>query len=1118
MVTLDLTPFSIRAPTYQVIEHLPDGSYIQVKPAPLNTLRGFIHELPDAVVAGGVMETGLFAQIVLPDHRQFWIQPASTVMDDAPPGLHALYAGGEATDFSARCTTQTTNSVPTGTTFADRGGTQRWQALVAVDAEFQFYRQTGSSALTQQMVNIIFNIVNVQYEREVDIRHVLGTIIVRTFQNYNPDHPTDNMRVQFGNWWNANHQNIPRDLAVQLDGDGAGGQADPNADICNTSTAYCGCGMDWPNLSYRTDTVAHEIGHCWSACHCPCDTPPYTMNWIITYANRFEGSPASTPASDGGCGLNASSIAQIVNHRNSRECLDIVEAASAIPNDSCFNATTVPCGIDEIPFTCTFGFTNRGATTDGPLTGCRAGHNDIWYRYIAPCDGTLTVSTCFNSFDTLLFAYNSTACPPTQASQVGCDDDTACESSSTASRVSFATTRGTSYLIRISGYSGNVGTGILKFENAICARPVNDSCVAATSVGQGVDIPFSTVGATTGFGLDVRPDVPPHDSYLDSNCVGAVGDDRQIAKDIWFRYIAPCSGTTRFSTCGSSFDTKIAIYTPCPTDDNQALGCNDDSCGLQSSIDVFLTAGSGYLVRVGGYHGAVGTGTLRIDSFQCPPPANDNCSSTWWALTEAFAAGGTTHPASVDGSATLGNSNAPDVWYIYTPSCTGYATIDTCGSICDTVVSIHTGCPGTIANQIAIDDDACGNLDSRLTFNCVANQQYIVRVAAYSLATSDAFFIRAACTPGPPVNNACANATDVSSCANQNSYTLISATNDGSATCGLSASNPDVWFTFTAPYSGRLIAATCGSNDFPQADQGIDTVLSLHSGCPGTTANQIACSDDTSDPDCYQVGTNRYDSYLAYNIAAGETVKFRVSKYNTSALGRFNFYVRLIPSNAECSGAITIEDGSTTTYCTENAGTEFPNFPNQRADLWYRYTAPCDGDVLVSLCGSYQNAAWTVWQDSGACPPTFYEDSEYPSNHPNCAGFVSRSTFRGRAGESYFIEVGGSNTGPGIMYVSCTPNTGACCYGSLCRVTTNEFCVQGGGAFIGVGEPCKFPGNPVTCCDANINDNSGVSVQDIFDFLSIYFASAPGADFNNSGAISVQDIFDFLTAYFAGCA
>ena len=62
------------------------------------------------------------------------------------------------------------------------------------------------------------------------------------------------------------------------------------------------------------------------------------------------------------------------------------------------------------------------------------------------------------------------------------------------------------------------------------------------------------------------------------------------------------------------------------------------------------------------------------------------------------------------------------------------------------------------------------------------------------------------------------------------------------------------------------------------------------------------------------------------------------------------------------------------------------------------------------------------------------------------------------------------------------------------------------------------PGNSITCCPANINHLGGLSVQDIFDYLSAYFSQAPEADFNQSGAISVQDIFDFLGAWFGGCA
>ncbi|MFN7022335.1 MAG: GC-type dockerin domain-anchored protein, partial [Phycisphaerales bacterium] len=60
-------------------------------------------------------------------------------------------------------------------------------------------------------------------------------------------------------------------------------------------------------------------------------------------------------------------------------------------------------------------------------------------------------------------------------------------------------------------------------------------------------------------------------------------------------------------------------------------------------------------------------------------------------------------------------------------------------------------------------------------------------------------------------------------------------------------------------------------------------------------------------------------------------------------------------------------------------------------------------------------------------------------------------------------------------------------------------------------------GNPTTCCPANFNGESGVTVQDIFDFLGAFFAEEASADFNGSGSVTVQDVFDCLTAYFSGC-
>ena len=57
----------------------------------------------------------------------------------------------------------------------------------------------------------------------------------------------------------------------------------------------------------------------------------------------------------------------------------------------------------------------------------------------------------------------------------------------------------------------------------------------------------------------------------------------------------------------------------------------------------------------------------------------------------------------------------------------------------------------------------------------------------------------------------------------------------------------------------------------------------------------------------------------------------------------------------------------------------------------------------------------------------------------------------------------------------------------------------------------------VPVCRADFNQDGAVTVADIFQFLSAWFARDSRADFNGFNGVTVQDIFDFLTAWFAGC-
>ncbi len=158
------------------------------------------------------------------------------------------------------------------------------------------------------------------------------------------------------------------------------------------------------------------------------------------------------------------------------------------------------------------------------------------------------------------------------------------------------------------------------------------------------------------------------------------------------------------------------------------------------------------------------------------------------------------------------------------------------------------------------------------------------------------------------------------------------------------------------------------------------------------------------------------------------------------------------------------------------------------------------------------NAEGISWFVSGAAGQSLYSINGSVAGGQFAAsafGFLLVDAYADRL-EFRFVNTAGQVLDTSVIAAT----TGACCAGTACAVSTQAGCV---GAFAGVGVACGPVGNPTTCCPANYNGQSGITVQDIFDFLAGYFAGSPQADINASGGLTVQDIFDFLSAYFAGC-
>ena len=116
-------------------------------------------------------------------------------------------------------------------------------------------------------------------------------------------------------------------------------------------------------------------------------------------------------------------------------------------------------------------------------------------------------------------------------------------------------------------------------------------------------------------------------------------------------------------------------------------------------------------------------------SFVAEAPSNDRCDRAL-PVGEIEALGFSTMEATADGpgSPIFG----PNIWYCYTPSRTGEATVSLCNSKYDTMVAAYRGCAcdPQATDRIAYNDDFWG-YQSQIQFDVIAGRQYLVEIGGF---------------------------------------------------------------------------------------------------------------------------------------------------------------------------------------------------------------------------------------------------------------------------------------------------------------------------------------------------------------------------------------------------
>ncbi len=328
-----LKPHSVRSPDYRLVVQGAGGIFEEKEPGVERTYRGVVEGLSGSAVAASVDKGAVRALVLIPGRDRIWIEPAGGGIAGAPAALHAIYDDG-AVAAGGRCgsdihsltsgdAVSVDSSTPSSSPIQVATGlpNETWFAELAIDTDVEFFERFGSIEATEAQLNAIINTVNIQYERDVGIQHVISHVLIRTeFVSMYSSHSANSLLFQFSDFWFRFQGDVQRDTAHLFTGKGLSngtlGLANFSG-ICDHREGYglsgynkrcdagdnfgsdCGTDANCPGGSCvegvcqayacRTDLTAHELGHNWAAPHCPSPNfcSGWTMNPSVQAANRF---------------------------------------------------------------------------------------------------------------------------------------------------------------------------------------------------------------------------------------------------------------------------------------------------------------------------------------------------------------------------------------------------------------------------------------------------------------------------------------------------------------------------------------------------------------------------------------------------------------------------------------------------------------------------------------------------------------------------------------------------------------------------------------------------------------------------------------------------------------
>jgi hypothetical protein len=299
----------------------------------------------------------------------------------------------------------------------------------------------------------------------------------------------------------------------------------------------------------------------------------------------------------------------------------------------------------------------------------------------------------------------------------------------------------------------------------------NDTCDDCTVITD-ADLPFAQTIDTSG---------AMNEGGLAGSCNSAIAEG--MDNDVWYCY-TPSEDCFISLGIDYDYDGLVAIYTGPDCNTLTEIDCIDPQ---PVSTIIAATAGETYWFQVGDWGTADGGGItdITLDCFDsiptgacctgagvcveltsvdcaaaggayegdgtdcvvnpCPvPPANDECTMAEavgegsFPYNTSLATDSDTSELDIICDETFGLFLGKDIWYRYTPSADGVATISLCLSAYDTRMAVYSDtCPPTNLELLACDDDGCGTIGgpSELALPVTGGVPVLIRVGGWAASS-----------------------------------------------------------------------------------------------------------------------------------------------------------------------------------------------------------------------------------------------------------------------------------------------------------------------------------------------------------------------------------------------